>query len=292
MIKCPFCHYDNEDGSLFCEQCRSDLSDVPPIAVPAPAASSRPSPSPIPGLPPVPPAMPPLPPIAPLFHESSPPLAGTPLVVEESAPPPFPPLPVADIYNPTPEIPPVVYEAQPVKTPSKEIPAVVPEEPPPPALEIPKGEHVPAAEPIEHPTPLPVKPEHAPPPPPEAPVVEAVPVTPATPVIPAGVEPALLVLRGQKRNVRYPIYEGDNFIGRADEKPVDIDLEDQEPADRVWCSRQHAVIHWGDNQLSIEDLNSSNGTYVNRAKIYPGQLHPLKADDIIQIGGVQMKVVL
>jgi len=29
-----------------------------------------------------------------------------------------------------------------------------------------------------------------------------------------------------------------NFIGRADEKPVDIDLEDQEPPDRVWCSRQ------------------------------------------------------
>ena len=44
---------------------------------------------------------------------------------------------------------------------------------------------------------------------------------------------SLLVLRGQKRNVKYDIFEGLNFIGRADEKPVDIDLEDQEPPDRV-----------------------------------------------------------
>ena len=25
MVKCPFCQYSNEDGALFCEQCKSDL---------------------------------------------------------------------------------------------------------------------------------------------------------------------------------------------------------------------------------------------------------------------------
>src|SRR4051812_8107842 len=30
MVKCPFCHYDNEDGALFCEQCKSDLAGVEP----------------------------------------------------------------------------------------------------------------------------------------------------------------------------------------------------------------------------------------------------------------------
>src|SRR5260370_41099549 len=25
MFKCPFCQYANEDGALFCEQCKSDL---------------------------------------------------------------------------------------------------------------------------------------------------------------------------------------------------------------------------------------------------------------------------
>ena len=40
MIKCPFCHFDNEDGVLFCERCTSDLTVVapPPPAVPIPPA--------------------------------------------------------------------------------------------------------------------------------------------------------------------------------------------------------------------------------------------------------------
>jgi len=101
-----------------------------------------------------------------------------------------------------------------------------------------------------------------------------------------------VVLRGQRRNAEYPIYGGQNFIGRADEKPVDIDLEDQEPPDRVWCSRQHALITFENSKLTLEDLNSSNGTYLNRARVYPGQPQPLKANDVIQIGNVQLKVVV
>src|SRR5439155_516773 len=30
MLKCPFCGFANEDGALFCEQCKSDLSTVAP----------------------------------------------------------------------------------------------------------------------------------------------------------------------------------------------------------------------------------------------------------------------
>ena len=123
-----------------------------------------------------------------------------------------------------------------------------------------------------------------------APVTGAGPAAP-TAALPPGAQPRLLVLRGQKRNVEYPIYEGLNFIGRADEKPVDIDLEDQEPPDRIWCSRQHACISWEGDQLAIEDLNSANGTYVNRTRIYPGQRRPLSVNDIIQIGNVQLKVL-
>ena len=100
------------------------------------------------------------------------------------------------------------------------------------------------------------------------------------------------MLRGQKINQEFPIYEGMNFIGRADEKPVDIDLEDQEPPDRIWCSRQHALIGLEDGMLTIEDLNSANGTYVNRARIYPGQKKQLTANDVVQIGTVQLKVKL
>ena len=100
------------------------------------------------------------------------------------------------------------------------------------------------------------------------------------------------VVRGQKLNVEFPIYGDMNFIGRADEKPVDIDLEDQEPPDRIHSSRQHAVIHFDEKAgvLTIEDLNSANGTYVNRARIYPGQKKQLFLNDVVQIGNVHLKV--
>jgi serine/threonine protein kinase len=105
-------------------------------------------------------------------------------------------------------------------------------------------------------------------------------------------EPCLVVIRGQKLGVKYPIFEGENYVGRADEKPVDIDLEDQETPDRVWTSRQHACISFENNQMFIEDLNSATGTYVNRTRVYPGSRRPLAIEDVVQIGTVQMKVVL
>ncbi len=104
--------------------------------------------------------------------------------------------------------------------------------------------------------------------------------------------PKLIVIRGQKINVEYPLYTGDNFIGRTDEKPVDVDLEDQETTDRIWCSRQHARIISEASGISIEDLGSQNGTFVNRARIFPGQIRPLENGDVIQIGTVQLKVKL
>jgi hypothetical protein len=104
--------------------------------------------------------------------------------------------------------------------------------------------------------------------------------------------PRLLVLRGQKRNVEYPIKQGKNIIGRADGTSVDIDLENQELPDHVFCSRQHACLTFAVDQLTIEDLNSSNGTYVNRARVTPGQTCTLTVNDIIQISNIQLKVVV
>lgn len=179
MIKCPFCGFDNEDGALFCEQCKSDLSAVPAAA----------------------------------------------------------------------------------------------------------GEMMMAA-PIEEPAPVmtaPVEAAPAAPPPPPAAAPSAAPLA-------ADAKPRLVVLRGLKVNVEYPIYDGNNFIGRADEKPVDIDLDDQEPPDRVWSSRQHALISFEGGQLNLEDLNSASGTFVNRTRVYPGQKRPLNVGDVIQVGTVQLKL--
>jgi CheY-like chemotaxis protein len=109
----------------------------------------------------------------------------------------------------------------------------------------------------------------------------------------APVQPKLLVVRGEKCNAEFLIRQGDNYVGRAGEAPVDIDLADQEPPDRVWCSHQHAQITFDGSRMFIEDLNSTNGTYLNREKVYSGSDHrkPLNVNDIIQIGNVQLKVM-
>ena len=260
MILCPFCHYNNEDGALFCEQCKSDLSGVPETHAAAPVMAE---------------------PIAaePLAVEAIEAVAveAIPVMAEAVSAEPIEAMPVE-------AIPLAPVEAAPIEA----VPFVAEPVAPPPPPEPPKAEAPPPP-----PPPAPEPPKAEAPPPPPAPAPQPAPAAAADGgTIPSGAEPRLLVMRGQKRNVEFPIYQGDNFIGRADEKPVDIDLEDQEPPDRVWCSRQHALVSFESDKLFLEDLNSANGTYLNRARVYPGQRQQLKANDIIQIGNVQLKVIL
>jgi len=102
--------------------------------------------------------------------------------------------------------------------------------------------------------------------------------------------PKLVVVTGLKTAAEYPIYDGDNFIGRNDEKPADIDLTDQEPTDKIRTSRQHASILWENGQMFITDLNSANGTFVNRQKLTPNERKPLRNGDYIQTGTVLFQV--
>ncbi len=235
MIICPFCHFKNEDGALFCEQCKSDLTGVdsaPAIPVAAEA--------------------PPLP-VAEVIEEAIPFAMADAIEIAEEVPSfpmaemaveEMPPLPVAEA------MPEPIAEAMP---------------------EIPVAEVAPV---------------------PIAAAPAAAPVSDDPYFVSDSANPRLYVVRGQKPKVEFPILGGLNFVGRADDKPVDIDLEDQENPERVWASRQHAVIEFEDNKITIEDLNSSNGTFLNRNKIYPGQKMPLKANDMVQIGNIQMKVML
>jgi hypothetical protein len=124
------------------------------------------------------------------------------------------------------------------------------------------------------------KPKTATPPP--------LPVTPPTPV---PTNPKLVVVRGQRMDVNYPLFPGKNYLGRTDDKPVDIDLEDQESADRIWTSRQHAVVTFESGKLTVEDLNSLNGTFVNRTRVHPGQVRELIENDVLQVGTVHLRVV-
>jgi hypothetical protein len=110
------------------------------------------------------------------------------------------------------------------------------------------------------------------------------PPTPSLPTL------RLKVVRGLRMSAEYPLYDGANLIGRSDERPVDIDLRDQEPRDTVWASRNHAIVTLASGVLTVEDLNSTNGTYVNRHRLPPGSKRTIKADDVLQIGTIQLKV--
>lgn len=101
----------------------------------------------------------------------------------------------------------------------------------------------------------------------------------------------LVVIRGAKVNMMYPLYDGKNLIGRADQQPVDIDLEIQESSDRIWSSRQHAIIWVESDTFAVEDLKSSNGTFLNEKRVSAGKKVPARMGDVIQIGEVHLKIV-
>jgi hypothetical protein len=100
----------------------------------------------------------------------------------------------------------------------------------------------------------------------------------------------LEVVRGEKLGKFLSILDGRNVIGRAVNEPVDIDLTGQEPIERVWVSRKHAVIYLDGRGLILEDLNSLNGTFVNRVRLAAGTQRALQVGDVVQFGTVQLRV--
>ena len=285
MVKCPFCGFGNEDGALFCEQCKSDISNVAPAPATPPFAPPTPIPESIAPGEIIPMAAVEVSPDAPIMAA----------IVEDVA--------VAEVIPMSPGEEPIQAEViEAVALEAAVVEPMVEAPPPPPMTEEPAPPPVaeapaPAAPVAEAPPMVPETPPVTPAIVPEAasPVAPAAAAKPAaagnTP-IPPGASPKLVVQRGLKIGEEYAIFAGENYVGRADEKPVDIDLTFQEPEERVWCSRQHALMVYDDTtgSLTIEDLNSSNGTFVNRERVYPGQPRQLFVGNTIQIGTVHMRV--
>ncbi len=70
-------------------------------------------------------------------------------------------------------------------------------------------------------------------------------------------------------------------IGRSSD--CDLSLADN------YLSSRHARVANDDGDLSIEDLGSTNGTYVNQ-ELVDGRVH-LERGDIVQVGGVLFEVI-
>lgn len=102
----------------------------------------------------------------------------------------------------------------------------------------------------------------------------------------------LVIANGKSKGKLFEIKEGTNLIGRLDpDKKAypEIDLEEEDLDAKV--SRRHALIELVDGKLTIEDLGSLNGTYLNRAdKLAPGEKHDLQNGDEVSIGKIFLRV--
>ena len=75
-------------------------------------------------------------------------------------------------------------------------------------------------------------------------------------------------------------------VGRED--PIsdvfpDLDLTDLGGMDKG-VSRKHAVIHRSGSDYTVEDMGSTNGTYINKKKIQPHAPQTIKPGDELRFG--------
>ncbi|HSI87649.1 MAG TPA: FHA domain-containing protein [Pyrinomonadaceae bacterium] len=96
----------------------------------------------------------------------------------------------------------------------------------------------------------------------------------------------LIIERGGALNSEFDLTAEESYIGRWDADNgifPDVDLDSHDPDAKV--SRRHARIVKGEHSYTIEDLGSTNGTFVNRGRrLLPGSPQVLQEGDEIIVG--------
>ena len=96
----------------------------------------------------------------------------------------------------------------------------------------------------------------------------------------------LVIERGKSVGKQFLLSSPESNIGRWDADGgifPDVDLDSDDPEAKV--SRRHARISFSDGKYVLEDMGSTNGTFVNRGKrLVPGTRQPLNDGDEIIVG--------
>ncbi|MBI4854757.1 MAG: FHA domain-containing protein [Acidobacteria bacterium] len=104
----------------------------------------------------------------------------------------------------------------------------------------------------------------------------------------------LIIQRGGTIGKEFMLTDSESNIGRWDADGgifPDVDLDQDDPEAKV--SRRHARIIHQSGQYLIEDLGSTNGTFINRGRrLLPGNRHPLNNGDEIIVGKTFLKFVV
>jgi hypothetical protein len=260
-LQCPDGHI-NPDGATFCDQCGKPL-----MAVPVTTADEQPTF----------PAM------------AAPPPAADETEVTQVAPASPAAEATPEATQPAPQEPPAA--PAPMATPAADLEATVvapspaPEPAAPPAPEPVAAAPAPAPEPAA--APAPAVPAPAPAAATPAPAPAAPPPTPAA--APAPAHPRLVV---QKSGTIFDLAgKTSTLIGREDAPSnsfPDIDLTPY-GAEEGGVSRLHARFTQSGDQWTIEDLESTNFTFVNGKRIQPKTPTPLNDGAEIRLGRVSLR---
>jgi len=137
------------------------------------------------------------------------------------------------------------------------------------------------------------------PPPSEVPTGEIKPPPSAPAEAPAAEAAAaakakLQVIRGGRKGQEFPLENGNNLVGRWDPETgafPEVDLDQDDPEAKI--SRKHALIRFESGKITVEEIGSLNGNYLNRQpRLMPGNPIELKSGDEIIIGKTFLKLIV
>ncbi|WP_414527247.1 FHA domain-containing protein [Nodularia chucula] len=276
MIVCPNCNHPNPDGAVQCEACYTPLPTT--SQCPNCGASVQ---------------------VDAAFcgqcgynlHSNTAPAAATSVTTVA----PDNPVEVPDLVQPDPLLELLQPNALGINPePNTNSPAAAPL--PPTVMSTPRAEPAPApvAEPAPAPVPEPVaEPEPAPVPEPVA-EPEPTPAPAPAPVVEPAPAPFASMTQLQQVTARLFHVQSDReielpqglsviHIGKPNDRiPPDVDVSGFPNSEVV--SRIHADIRVEGDSHYVEDVGSSNGTYINNSPLLPGNRHRLRPGDRISLG--------
>ena len=101
----------------------------------------------------------------------------------------------------------------------------------------------------------------------------------------------LVVVMGGQDGTVFEVQAGSNLIGRWDPDTSaypEIDLENEDPEAKV--SRKHAVLTCEDDSVTIEDIGSLNGTFLNKSeRLSPHTRYEIQPGAEIIIGKTRLR---
>jgi pSer/pThr/pTyr-binding forkhead associated (FHA) protein len=101
---------------------------------------------------------------------------------------------------------------------------------------------------------------------------------------------SLEIVKGRDTGVRYELAAGKTIVlGVGAETTLNLARHEIDGPRRI--EAKHAEIGFQNDAPAIRDLDSRGGTFVNRKRLLQGRVETLSEGDIVQLAGVQLKVV-